>query len=299
MKRAAAVAVALAALAGCGPSGPACPPGIVDCFGYCADLASDPFNCGACGLVCGQSQSCINFQCVTTTTEITFYWRFAGQQGDVFGDYTVGNTGCDTAAVDQVRISLAGPGGPYSQTVNCVQSNGSPGVVVPAWIGANTWTVEGLRTGEPVFRVQGSANVLVPTTVDLTLDGLYGDMNLFYDLPVGQVCLAGDTIQVALYDYDYVPSRLAYTTNFPGYTVPIPCNYPPLAPPNQDNFFVIPSLVPSSATGFYRFNFITVVRTGFAEYQVCNPPGFSWNGVTQDVGYTLGFAAGSCAPLPP
>jgi hypothetical protein len=236
---------------------------------------------------------------IYASTEITFYWRFVGDQGDVFGDYTIGNTGCETAAVDQVRISLTGPGGPYSQTVACVQPNGSPGVIVPAWVGVNTWTVEGLRTGHPVFRVQGTATVDVPATFDLTLDALYGDMNLFYDLPAGQACLAGDTIQVALYDYDYVPSRLAYTTNFPGYTVPLPCNYPPLAPPNQDNFFVIPSLVTSSASGFYRFNFITVVRAGFAEYQICNPPGFSWDGLTRDVGYALDFAGASCLPLPP
>jgi hypothetical protein len=237
---------------------------------------------------------------VYAVSEITFYWRFMGQQGDVFGDYTVGNTGCATAAVDEIQITLGGPGGPYARTVGCVQSNGSPGVVVPAWVGPNTWTIEGLRTGHRVFTVQGSADVGAPITLDLTLQAIYGDMNLFYDLPAGQACLAGDTLQVALYDYDYNPSRLAYTTNLPGFTVPVPCNYPPLAPPNgPDNFLVIPSLVTSSATGFYRFNFISVVRAGFAEYQICNPPGFNWDGLTKDVGYTLGFAAGSCLPLPP
>jgi hypothetical protein len=240
---------------------------------------------------------------VYPATDLTLYWRFIGAQGDVFGDYSTVNPGCWTASVDQVRITLTNPAGPQPPViVNCVQSNGSPGVVLPTWAGPNSWLVEGLRTGLPVFSVTGSVNVPDPlgATMDLDLHALYGDMNLFYDLPATAACFAGDTVQLALYDYDYVPSRLAYTTDYPGFTIPIPCNYPPLAPPNgPDNFIVIPSLATSSGTGYYRFNYISVIRGGLAVYQICNPPGFSWNGLTQDVGYTLPVAAGTCPLLPP
>ena len=36
----------------------ACPDGQFDCGGYCADLASDPYNCGGCNVVCGVDSSC-------------------------------------------------------------------------------------------------------------------------------------------------------------------------------------------------------------------------------------------------
>jgi hypothetical protein len=234
-------------------------------------------------------------------TDITFYWRFIGQQGDVFGDYSNANPGCYGASVDQLKITLTSPAGVQTLYAPCVSSLGSPGAVFSTWVGVNSWIVQGLRTGLPVFEVTGSVNVPdLGATMDLSLPALYGDMNLFYELPATAACFAGDTIQLTLYDYDYVPSRVAYTTDYPGFTIPIPCNYPPLAPPDgPDNFIVIPSLATSTGAGYYRFNYISVIRGGLAVYQVCNPPGFSWSGLTQDVGYALPVALGTCPLRPP
>ncbi len=42
---------------------PACPNGQVECGGYCADLISDPYNCGNCGTVCGSDSVCASGLC--------------------------------------------------------------------------------------------------------------------------------------------------------------------------------------------------------------------------------------------
>jgi hypothetical protein len=38
--------------------------GLADCPGYCADLLSDPYNCGGCGVVCGGGQACAGGVCI-------------------------------------------------------------------------------------------------------------------------------------------------------------------------------------------------------------------------------------------
>jgi hypothetical protein len=37
--------------------------GLTDC-GYCTDTASDPSNCGGCGIACGPGSSCLNAACL-------------------------------------------------------------------------------------------------------------------------------------------------------------------------------------------------------------------------------------------
>ena len=39
--------------------------GLTDCFGVCADVSSDPANCGACGNVCAMGDACIGGWCQT------------------------------------------------------------------------------------------------------------------------------------------------------------------------------------------------------------------------------------------
>ena len=42
----------------------ACETGYVNCAGSCIDVTTDRFNCGACGHVCGASETCANKACV-------------------------------------------------------------------------------------------------------------------------------------------------------------------------------------------------------------------------------------------
>ncbi len=46
-------------------AGLACPPGLIDCFGICTDVLSDPSNCNLCGVVCAPDRSCCNGGCQT------------------------------------------------------------------------------------------------------------------------------------------------------------------------------------------------------------------------------------------
>ncbi|HTP51464.1 MAG TPA: MopE-related protein [Anaeromyxobacteraceae bacterium] len=53
----AALALALG-LSACGKSGSSCPSGQVNCGSGCTDTATDPHNCGACGISCSQGFTC-------------------------------------------------------------------------------------------------------------------------------------------------------------------------------------------------------------------------------------------------
>lgn len=46
------------------PAGSGCPEGSVWCGQTCANLSSDPANCGYCGTLCGQAESCIDGICI-------------------------------------------------------------------------------------------------------------------------------------------------------------------------------------------------------------------------------------------
>jgi len=47
-----------------------CNEGLTDCFGSCVDLQTDVNNCGACGNVCGQGESCVNGVCDDGSTTL-------------------------------------------------------------------------------------------------------------------------------------------------------------------------------------------------------------------------------------
>jgi hypothetical protein len=178
MKRAAAVVVAVAALSGCGPSGPVCPPGTADCFGYCSDLAIDPANCGACGRACGQGQSCDAGQCViTAAAEINLYWEFErntflnGVPGLVPYDQDVNTSRCQQSGVDYVVATdgfgnyLGGP------SIPCVVQ-GVQGATLTVPAGPLTVRVRGYRNavpGIPLYDGQTTVNLVVGPPVPVTV----------------------------------------------------------------------------------------------------------------------------------
>lgn len=46
------------------PAGSGCSEGLIRCGQYCANLSSDPANCGYCGVQCSQATSCIDGSCI-------------------------------------------------------------------------------------------------------------------------------------------------------------------------------------------------------------------------------------------
>lgn len=58
------VAVAVVLLSGCVVRGSSCPAGYVNCGDYCADLSSDPLDCGACYAACAVGDYCSRGVCV-------------------------------------------------------------------------------------------------------------------------------------------------------------------------------------------------------------------------------------------
>jgi hypothetical protein len=48
-----------------------CAAGQVDCGGTCADLASDPMNCGACGMMCQPGGACVSGACMQPPVSCT------------------------------------------------------------------------------------------------------------------------------------------------------------------------------------------------------------------------------------
>ena len=54
-------------ISGCVVRGPSCPPGYVNCGDYCADLANDDLDCGACGAACRVGDFCSQGLCVVGT----------------------------------------------------------------------------------------------------------------------------------------------------------------------------------------------------------------------------------------
>ena len=74
-----------------------CPVGTFNCLGICADLLSDPSNCGACGLTCAQGHVCQTGVCVLSCQE--GHIDCSGTCRDVMTDqYNCGTCGMTCAA---------------------------------------------------------------------------------------------------------------------------------------------------------------------------------------------------------
>jgi hypothetical protein len=219
---------------------------------------------------------------VAPFTNATVFWNFQDMDGNVFGDWTSQfGGGCVGANVDQVRVSMTGPAGSWVQTVPCLASNLMPGATftnLPA--GPYTWTLEGLRQNLTVFSTTGSGDIVNFPTFFATLLAEYPNMDLFYQLPVGETCAGVAEIAFQLDNTD------AGIVEYSSDNVLVTCQPPPL------NGFTMPSI----PIGNYRYRYVSAINAGgFALYQACGagPINQVWpNGVSFTA--VLGYAIGTC-----
>ncbi len=189
-------------------------------------------------------------------TDVTFYWQFRDQDGNLYGDGTAAFPGCDVANVDQVRVSMTGPAGSWTQTVPCIAVNGMPGAsftALPA--GSYTWFLEGMRLGFPVFAVEGAGNVVNFPFFYPVLDAIYPNMDLFYQLPPGVNCTGISEIQ---FELDNLDARVVEYSSANAFVACVP-------PPG--NGFTMPSI---PGPNNYGYRYVSAVDgVGRALYQVC------------------------------
>lgn len=194
-------------------------------------------------------------------TDLTFYWQFQDQDGNRYGNFTAAFPGCIDANVDDVVVTLTGPGGRVVRTVPCVASNGVPGAMfagVPT--GSYTWTVEGWRAGLAVYSMSGGGQVFDFPFFDTTPLAIYPNMDLFYDLPSGVGCAGIYEID---FELDNITVPASPVIEYSSVNAFIPCS------PAPNNGFTMPSI----PLGTYGYRFIAAVDAppprGRSLYQVC------------------------------
>ena len=163
---------------------------------------------------------------------MTFYWNFRSSQGAVAGDLSVANPGCDVAGVDQVEVLI--DNGRFTST--CVGSNGVPGVQLQQFLpGAYPFQVNGLRQGEVVFTVSGTANAdyNVDSQVPVTLDAVpTQSFVLFYNVngfTPTQCVFNGRGVAGIVYWLEDSLGRLVSTTQVAGPSAQQPVACDPLS----------------------------------------------------------------------
>jgi hypothetical protein len=177
-------------------------------------------------------------------TDVTFYWQFLDGDGILYGDYTARNPGCNAANVDEVWITISGPGGVTDMVVPC--TNGLlPGVtltLVPT--GPSTWVIRGLRQQFQVFSVTGAGQIAGLPSFDTTLEANHPNMDLAYELPLGLDCSSVSGIRFELNNIVGRVVEYSDQNQFPA------CRPPPT------NFFTMPSI----PIGTYGFRFVAAVN---------------------------------------
>ncbi|HVP68963.1 MAG TPA: hypothetical protein VMT17_17055 [Anaeromyxobacteraceae bacterium] len=194
---------------------------------------------------------------------LNIYWGFLGWQGQpAFGNFSQTDPGCSQANVDQVYVSITGPGG-YTQDENfpCVQPNGVPGVqYADVYAGTYSWTLYGSRNGVVVYSVTETNQNVAPdstgnATFESALEALYPNLNVSYTLPAtcaGPPAIAQMSFQLDLLGSVYYAN--AGTTFFP------------LACGANSSTIVVPALPANS----YVMNFVRALdANGTSQYQVC------------------------------
>jgi hypothetical protein len=126
---------------------------------------------------------------------LLIYWRFVGSQGQPYGDGTQRAPGCVGANVDQIHMTVVGPGGFVidDYTYPCLYQ-GVPGIFYePLAGGTYRWSIEGIRLGLTVFYAEGITDVFGPVVLTVPLAADFPDVNVTYQLPAGVTCASNFT----------------------------------------------------------------------------------------------------------
>ncbi len=225
-------------------------------------------------------------------SDVTFYWNFQDGDGNTFGNFTASNPGCGIANVDEVRVTYTGPTGTSWFTAPCTVG-GIPGAMPPTPLpaGSYTFTLDGFRQGLIVYTAQGFGDIVNFPAFFLTLNAVFPNMDLWYELPVGQTCAGIAEIAFQLVNG---PGQPGAVVEYSWENVLVACRMPP------NNGFTMPSIPP----GNYGYRFVSAVNApmpgGQSVFQVCGlgyPPGQPLV-QTLPIGnaYTaqLGFPLGTC-----
>lgn len=224
---------------------------------------------------------------VAPYTNVTFYWQFQDMDGNVYGDWSV-YSGCGSANVDQVRVTMSGPAGQWTQTVDCLAPDTfMPGAMFTNLpVGPYTWVLEGRRLDFTVYTATGSGDLVNFPVLHTTILADYPNMDLWYQLPLGQTCAGIAEIAFRLYNLD--GGVVEYSSD----NVIVACQPPP------NNGFTMPSI----PVGNYGYQFVSALNApwpnGAAVYQVCGfgyPPQAplvqtrpNGNAYTAQLGYAIG-----------
>ncbi len=202
-----------------------------------------------------------------TIGDIYFYWRFQDHAGNLAGDYSASNTGCDVAGATTIEIVVDGASqGPF----DCVQSNGVPGVgLLDFEVGVHSYALYGFRGTEEVFATGGNVDVRGgQNAVDTTLvaEGSTSSLVVYYSQN-GTFSCAGTPDLV--YEID---DRFGNPVDIVPDTAPAACD--------STNFGFTALYQPGSATpttafpyGPYTFRYLELVDSGgTTRYAACAVP---------------------------
>ncbi len=122
-------------------------------------------------------------QCTTSGPgTLAFSWRFADKKGAIAGDYTAASSGCSTAVVDSVTVTLDGTD--YASNPCAAAGGGLPGLdIVDVPAGDHSYIVSAYRGSELAFQGSGqvrSSGVKTSVPVTLAATGTASTLHVFY-----------------------------------------------------------------------------------------------------------------------
>lgn len=148
--------------------------------------------------------------CIVTSNdpvgEVAIFWRFQDSQGELAGNFTAADNGCDVAGVTDVDVEIFdGPNRIVFQTFPCAQAaTGLPRAVVGGLeTGTYDWVITAYRLNDAVFADAGAfviredAVTEVPATAGVLLTA---PLTLYYQLNGQFTCAGVSTIYFAVYN---------------------------------------------------------------------------------------------------